>query len=67
MAFYEYPPLVKVIEEIYTISWAQNYPETKDGQMPWEVFRYDEIKEVLKEIDWTIRPIRKIMMPDTLN
>jgi len=53
--FYEYPPLLDLIEDTYTISWAKKYPNLKGGQMPWEAFHYNEIKEVLKEIHWTIR------------
>lgn len=64
--FYEYPPLVEIIEDIYTISWANQYPGLNGSQMPWEAFRYDEIKETLREIDWTIRPNGKIMKPGPL-
>lgn len=64
--FYEYPPLVDIIEEIYTISWAEKYPGLRGSQMPWEAFRYDEIHDVLQEIDWTIRPNGKIMKPGPL-
>lgn len=64
--FYEYPPLVDIIEEIYTVSWAKKYPGLSGGQMPWKEFRYDEIADVLKKIDWTIRPNGKIMMPGAL-
>ena len=59
--FYEYPPLLDLVEDTYTISWAKNYPGLKGGQMPWEAFHYNEILEVLKEIHWTIRPTGKIM------
>jgi hypothetical protein len=59
--FYEYPPLLDLIEDTYTISWAKKYPGLKGGQMPWEAFHYNEILEVLKEIHWTIRPNGKIM------
>jgi|GEM_PF-1190690 len=59
--FYEYPPLLDFIEDTYTISWAKQYPGLKGGQMPWEAFHYDEIREVLKEIHWTIQPNGKMM------
>jgi hypothetical protein len=59
--FYEYPPLLNLIEDTYTISWAKKYPGLKGGQMPWKAFHYNEILEVLQEIHWTIRPNRKIM------
>lgn len=59
--FYEYPPLLDLIEDTYTISWAKKYPGLNGGQMPWEAFHYHEILEVLKEVNWTIRPNGKIM------
>ena len=62
--FYEYPPLLNLIEDTYTISWAKKYPGLKGGQMPWEAFHYNEILEVLKEIHWTIRPNGKIMFSE---
>jgi hypothetical protein len=52
--FYEYPPLLDLIEDTYTISWAKTYPGLKAGQMPWEAFHYDEMTEVLKDVRWTI-------------
>ncbi|HUX95728.1 MAG TPA: hypothetical protein VMV47_08345 [Bacteroidales bacterium] len=61
--FYEYPPLLNLIEDTYTISWAKKYHGLRGGQMPWEAFHYNEILEVLKEIHWTIRPNGKIMLP----
>jgi hypothetical protein len=48
--FYEYPPLLNLIEDTYTISWVKKYPGLKAGQMPWEAFHYNEILGVLKEI-----------------
>ncbi len=54
--FYEYPPLLDLIEDTYTISWEKDYPGIRSNQMPWEAFHFDKIKEVLKEINWTIRP-----------
>ena len=62
--FYEYPPLLDLIEDTYTVSWANKYPGLKGGQMPWEAFHYNEILEVLKEIHWTIRPNGKIMLSE---
>ena len=62
--FYEYPPLLNLIEDTYTISWAKKYPGLKEGQMPWEAFHYNEILKVLKEIHWTIRPNGKIMFSE---
>jgi hypothetical protein len=32
--------------------------------MPWEAFHYNEIREVLKDIHWTIRPNGKIMFSE---
>lgn len=60
--FYEYPPLLDLIEDTYTISWAKQYPGIRSGHMPWEVFHFDEIKEVLAEINWTIRPNGKVIV-----
>lgn len=60
--FYEYPPLLDLIENIYTISWSKDYPNLNGGQMPWEAFRFNEIKEVLKKVNWTIKPSDKIML-----
>lgn len=62
--FYEYPPLLDLIEDTYTISWEKDYPGIRSNQMPWEAFHYDEIREVLKEIHWTIRPNGKIMLSE---
>jgi hypothetical protein len=61
--FYEYPPLLDLIEDTYTISWAKKYPGIKGSQMPWEAFQYNEILEVLRDIHWTIRP-NGISMPE---
>ncbi len=58
--FYEYPPLLDLIEDTYTISWAGRYPGLQAGQMPWEAFHYNEILDVLKQIDWTIRSAIKM-------
>jgi hypothetical protein len=62
--FYEYPPLLSLIENTYTISWVKKYPGLQGGQMPWEAFHYNEILEVLKEIHWTIRPNGKKMFSE---
>ncbi len=62
--FYEYPPLLDLIEDTYTISWAKEYPGLHGGQTPWKAYHYDEIKEVLKKINWTIKPTGKIMLSD---
>jgi hypothetical protein len=60
--FYEYPPLLDLIEDTYTIAWAKEYPGLQGGQIPWKAFHFNEIKEVLKEIHWTIKPTGKIML-----
>lgn len=54
--FYEYPPLLNLIEDTCTVSWAKKYSGLKGGQMQWEAFHYSEIPGVLKDIHWTIRP-----------
>jgi hypothetical protein len=61
--FYEYPPLLDLIEDTYTIAGSEKYPGLQGSQMPWEAFHYDETMEVLKEINWLIRPNGKLMMP----
>jgi hypothetical protein len=61
--FYEYPPLLDLIEDTYTISWAKKYPNIKRGQIPWEAFHYNEMLDVLSKIHWTIIPNGKIMLP----
>jgi len=53
--FYEYPPLLDLIEDTYTLKWTSAYPGIYGGQMPWSAYHYDEIKEVLKEVHWTIQ------------
>lgn len=62
--FYEYPPLLNLIEDTYTISWVKKHPGLKGGQMPWEAFHYNEILEVLKDIHWTISPNGKRMLSE---
>lgn len=57
--FYEYPPLLDLIEDTYTISWAKRFPNLQSGQMPWEAFHFDELKETLKEIRWNVYPSKK--------
>jgi hypothetical protein len=57
--FYEYQPLLDLIEDTYAISWAKKYPNLTSGQMPWEAFHFDEIKELLKEVHWSIYPSKK--------
>lgn len=54
--FYEYPPLLDLIEDTYTISWAGRYPGLKAGQMPWEAFHYNKMLEILRDVRWTIKP-----------
>lgn len=61
--FYEYPPLLDLIESTYMISWAKKYPNIKRGQIPWEAFHYNEMIDVLSEIHWSIRPNGKLMLP----
>jgi hypothetical protein len=61
--FYEYPPLLDLLEDTYTISWAKKYPNIKRGQIPWEAFHYNEMLDVLSKIHWTIKPNGKIMLP----
>lgn len=63
--FYEYPPLLDLIEDTYTIGWAKKYPNIGRGQLPWEAFHFDEIVEVLTEVHWTIKPNGKVMLPGT--
>ncbi|MEO9209570.1 MAG: hypothetical protein ABI208_00650 [Ginsengibacter sp.] len=64
--FYEYPPLLDLIEDTYTIAWAKEYLGLQGGQVPWKAFHYNEIKEVLKNINWTIIPNGKIMLTDVV-
>jgi hypothetical protein len=61
--FYEYPPLLDLIEDTYTIGWAKEYPQVQGGNIPWKAFHYDEIRNVLKQVNWKIQPIGKIMLP----
>ena len=52
--FYEYPPILNLIEDTYTVSWAGKYPGIPGGFMPWEAFHYDETRKILEEVNWTI-------------
>lgn len=54
--FYEYPPLLDVMEYIYTLQWVKSYPGIRPGQMPWEALQYDELRRVLRQVEWTLRP-----------
>lgn len=63
--FYEYPPLLDLMEDTYTIAWGKDYPRVQRGNIPWKAFHYDEIKELLKTIHWKIYPTGKIMLPAT--
>ncbi|HUX57349.1 MAG TPA: hypothetical protein VMV77_10270 [Bacteroidales bacterium] len=62
--FYEYPPLLDLIEDTYTISWAKTYPGIRGGQMPWEAFHFYEIRDILETIHWTIIPNGKKMLSE---
>ena len=62
--FYEYPPLLDLIEDTYTISWAKSYPGIMGGQMPWEAFHFLEIRNVLETVHWTIIPQGKKMLTE---
>ncbi len=62
--FYEYPPLLDLIEDTYTISWAKTYPGILSGQMPWEAFHYNKTREVLETVHWTIIPNGKKMLSE---
>ncbi|HLT81652.1 MAG TPA: hypothetical protein VKZ86_11510 [Cyclobacteriaceae bacterium] len=53
--FYEYPPLLDVMEYVYTLQWVKRYPGIQPGQMPWEALQYDELKAVLEKVNWEIR------------
>lgn len=61
--FYEYPPLLDLMEDTYTVSWEKKYPGISGSQVPWEAFHYNAIRKILKEIHWNIVPNGKIMMP----
>ncbi len=65
--FYEYPPLLDLVEDTYTIGWAKKFPNAKGGQLPWEAFHYDEMVDVLTNVYWTIKPTGKIMLPGVGN
>jgi hypothetical protein len=61
--FYEYPPLLELIEDTYTIAWAKKYPDIGRSQITWEAFHHTEMLKVLSEVHWTIKPNGKIMLP----
>lgn len=52
--FYEYPPVLDIMESIYTLSYLKKYPAALPGQIPWEMFQLKEMKNVLKRINWQI-------------
>src|SRR5690554_6472085 len=54
--FYEYPPILDIMESIYTLSYLKKYPAALPGQVPWEMFQMKEMKEVLETIQWQIVP-----------
>jgi len=62
--FYEYPPLLDLIEDTYTIAWAKTNPGILAGQMPWEAFQYNKISEVLETVHWTIIPNGRKMLSE---
>ncbi len=53
--FYEYPPLLDIMEHIYTLQWIKKYPGIQPGQVPWEALQYEDLKSVLAQITWDIR------------
>lgn len=52
--FYEYPPILDIMESIYTLSYLKKYPAALPGQVPWEMFQMKEMKEVLETIQWQV-------------
>lgn len=52
--FYEYPPILDIMESIYTLSYLKKYPAALPGQVPWDMFQMDEMKTVLQNIDWQV-------------
>lgn len=53
--FYEYPPLLDVMEYVYTLQWVKEYPGIQPGQVPWEALQYQKLKSVLARVNWDIR------------
>jgi len=50
--YLHYPPLTRYFESVYGGSWAFVNPRLKSGQMPWEAFRFKELKEILSSLNW---------------
>ena len=50
--YLDYPPLRDYFEYIYSGKWAQNNKFLQPGQVPWAVFRFDELKQMLSSIHW---------------
>jgi len=48
--YLHYPPLVRHFEDIYSGRWALRNPRLRPGQVPWPVFRFRELREMLREL-----------------
>jgi hypothetical protein len=53
--YLHYPPLVRYFESIYSGHWAFRNPSLKPGQVPWAVFQFRELRELLGELHWDFR------------
>ena len=52
--FCEHPPVLDIIESIYTLSYLKKYPAALPGRVPWEMFQLEQMKNVLERIHWQI-------------
>jgi len=55
--YLDYPPHQKIIETLANGSWLEKHDwkaKLSPGQVPWEAFQFDETKETLRNVEWTI-------------
>ncbi len=50
--YLDYPPLRDYFEHIYSGKWASANKFLQPGQVPWTVFKFDELKQMLSSIHW---------------
>jgi len=50
--YLDYPPLRNYFESVYSGKWALSNKLLQPGQVPWSVFRFDELRQMLSSIHW---------------
>lgn len=51
----DYPPLKKYFEFIYSGHWAFENKNLQPGQVPWNVFNFDKLRQIVEKLNWEIR------------